>query len=81
MAGAPEWTNSENLAIYMFLEKYHHKSSEEIAEEIFNNSLLKNHFFIHRNNVNTIRRHVDLLRKPEHQGRLFVPDYKNLEEE
>ncbi|WP_338594339.1 hypothetical protein V6669_13585 [Paenibacillus sp. Y5S-9] len=39
MAGAPEWTNSENLAIYMFLEKYPHKSSEEIAEEIFNNSL------------------------------------------
>lgn len=41
MAGAPEWTKSENLAIYMFLEKYPHKSSEEIAEEIFNNSLLK----------------------------------------
>lgn len=41
MAGAPEWTKSENLAIYMFLEKYPHKSSEEIAEKIFNNSLLK----------------------------------------
>ncbi|SCZ05908.1 hypothetical protein SAMN05720606_11850 [Paenibacillus polysaccharolyticus] len=78
MAGAPEWTSFENLAIYMFLEKYPHKSSENIADEIFNNSFLKNNFFIHRKNVDTIKQHVDLLRKPEYHGRLFIPDYKNL---
>ncbi|WP_160037166.1 hypothetical protein [Paenibacillus sp. An7] len=71
------WTDAENLAIYMFLNKYPYKTDEEIAKEIFENSFLKNEIFPTRLNMNTIKLHVHLLRKPEYFDRLVVPDYKN----
>lgn len=77
VAGAPQWTKEENLMIYAFITKYPNLTDHDIANLIYNNPTIKATFFPDRQNVGTIQQHVELLRKPEHKDKLFVPDHKN----
>ncbi|MEC0265123.1 hypothetical protein [Paenibacillus anseongense] len=74
---AAQWTKAENLMIYAFMTKYPNLTDHDIENLILNNPTISTTFFPDRKNAGTIKQHVELLRRPEHNNRLFVPDHKN----